>query len=213
MNCINILCAYVCFVCTVAKVRAAGPRNKGKPSVKLADLPFNPCRTSSRMPAASKKRHSKCALRMVSECGLKVATLIDGKAASRQRVQAIASRLVTSICLACRIAYSYFADPNGRLSERLAVNGSVIYAMINQLYHFGFLNTSISPEMCVRDVKTGRMFCTSKAKILRFIDEGLPCLQQAMKDKLPDHSDAAVFALDAMMKFAEKNGLLQYVRG
>lgn len=177
------------------------------------DLPFDPCRTSLRMPSASKRRISKSAIMILTDCGLKVVTAMNFKHESREAIQAIASRIVTMMCLANRIAYSCFTDRKGRLPEHVALNASSIYAILGRLYHLGFLNGSISPKLCARGLHSHRVICMPKTDIIQFIDEGLPCIQQSMKNTLPKYSDATVYGFDLLMKLADRNGLFHYMSG
>lgn len=213
MTNIRLLIAYLCLISAILAVNFVHAEKKIRVPLKRGDLPFNPCRTSVRMTAPLKKRIRKLTFYILSHCGLKVATLVNEKWGSLTDIPLIFPNLSKFVCLTFRSSYSFYMDGSGRLPARMAQNATDLYALTAKFYEARLKDTSVSVDLCGKDTRSGRVFCVLKEKILRVLELGQDCIQETLKNTIPEYPDASIYVFEVILDTLESNGFLQYVAG
>lgn len=173
---------------------------------------FHPCRVSIKMSLALTQRLTKLAISTLSMCGLKVASLVSYKWGSIDHIHLLIPKVFRVICYGTRVAYAKYGEQPGRLSRQVAQNATRVYAVIRRVCEAYFTDRSFRPVICVR-VNGTQVTCVPKPDIHKMFEVGSPCVEQAMKNTLPEHADSSIFGFDMLLKVAQNNGLLQYVMG
>lgn len=185
------------------------PPANGQPQL----LPFNPCRTSSKMTLASKKRITKLAMSLVSVCGLRIGTLIADHWGTPEEIVLITPKILRIMCICTRLMYSYFGDNFGRLQKQFMLNASLLYSTEAKLHEILFGDFSISSNVCTRNPLAKKRFCMPKSRMLDVLDFGRMCVREALQDTLAEYADATIHLLDMSVKIVQKNGLIRLLHG
>lgn len=205
----------VCFLiaCLLYRVhgKVAAKTEKTRPN--QANLQFHPCRTSTRMSAWMKKRLTKVGIFVLTFCGLRISTILSSKWGSAENIGLMILKFVKLTCMGIRASYFYHGDSNGRLPKDLTANASLVYDFILRMERAFFTEESSSPYFCKRHPKSKRLFCVPKASIYDYIEVTHYCIQEAMKNTLPDYADGAIHGLGIVIKTMETNGLMHFASG
>lgn len=215
MNNVSVLkvCLLIIFFATQAN--AVTPRGEGPSQSKAsrADAPFNPCRTKLKM---SSMRHlKKEGISLLSSCALKLVPLIEDKWGSAAEIISFVPKAMSIACVNVRVLYALYADAKGRLRQRLVQNASQVYDTGMKILTAILSDTSLSFNMCTRHTNfdNAKQICYQKNQLLRFYTLVAHCIQETLKDTMPEYADATIFGLAFMLKTAQSNGLYKYLAG
>lgn len=205
------ICLFIALALT--QVVSAQPKKPQSDSAR-SDVKFDPCRPTSKLSPAVKKRLKKRSVAVLSACGLNIVPLISKENwGSASKIMMFLPRFRTLLCILLRTVYGIYSGSNGRLEPKHAKNASEIYAYEIHLATVSLRDPSESPDMCipVTGVNGTTKSCYPKSQILGIVRHILPCLGGALGTTLPENVDAAIYAATNMLAICETNGFINYL--
>lgn len=214
MNCVTMTLLKICLVLIISlltQVQTALPRKTGLSRANSTSLngSFNPCKTGPRVLPSSKKYIAKISLSLVSTCGVRLVPLIGEEWGSLEKLLSFLPLYKHMACVVLRTLYAVFSNSNGRLPQRIALNGSEIYNVGYKMVSALLNDYSWSADVCSRTkiLKGRKLHCYPKDLLLHAANLAMPCLREVFKDTVPEYAETAIHCMMLVLKKAQSTEL------